>query len=130
VFSCEPSSTLIVKIVCHKHHIHKVTTSVCVLSCLTKFPSHFLDMVSAVDLFTVRSHVSFRWKYRPTVPSSLSLLNLYNTLVLIEFLNIEMMIFRDTVCKQHVYKNMAWWTGVSTLQKQKLLMCKISQQIE
>ena len=38
---------------------------------------------------------------------SLPLLNLYNTSVLTEFLIIKTRVFQDTVCKQHVYQNMA-----------------------
>ena len=59
---------------------------------------------------------------------SLALLNLYNTSVLTEFLIIKTRVFQDTVCKQHVYQNMAAKKklknscGVSTLQKQKLLI--------
>jgi hypothetical protein len=62
-------------------------------------------MVSAFDLFPVRSN--FDQKYHPTVPSNLSLSNLYNTSVLTEFLIIKMRIFGDTVCKQHEYQNIA-----------------------
>ena len=86
----------------------------CVLLCLSKellwenillHKSHLLDMVSAFDLFPVRSN--FDQKYHPTVPSNLSLSNLYKTSVLTEFLIIKMRIFRDTVCKQHEYQNIA-----------------------
>jgi hypothetical protein len=59
---------------------------------------------SAFDLFPVRSNIDE--KYHPTVPSSLPLLNLYNTSVLTELLIIKMGVFRDTVgsIKQQEYK--------------------------
>jgi hypothetical protein len=103
---------------------------VCVLLCLTKFPffenilfvtSHFLDMVSAFDLFPVRSN------FDKNITQLFSRVFLYWMFIILRFLHnfwSERWEYSETQFARNTsdeYQNMApRKIGVSTLQKQRL----------